>query len=154
VPRTPAPPPLPPGARGVVPPIPGGAARTPAPDAPQKAASTSNSPPEGVTISMTPPQGAPIHRTPPQGVTSRNTPSQGSTVHIPGMSETELRALHKTYQDARTASGDKATVRYETLLASLAKQVPKVLERPGVKGVRFVVEVKEGKPIVKAIPTK
>jgi hypothetical protein len=29
-----------------------------------------------------------------------------------------------------------------------------MLERPGVKGVRFDVEIKDGKPVLKATPTK
>ena len=37
---------------------------------------------------------------------------------------------------------------------SLAKQVPSVLAKPGVKGVRFDVSVENGKPILKAIPQK
>lgn len=73
---------------------------------------------------------------------------------VPGMSETDLRALHKKYVDARSAAGDSAPVRYESLVASLAKQVPKVLEQPGVRGVRFDVRVQDGKAVLKAIPTK
>ena len=73
---------------------------------------------------------------------------------VPGMNETELRALHKKYVDARTASGDAAPVRYESLVASLAKQVPKLLEQPGVRSVSFDVSLKDGKAILKAIPRK
>jgi hypothetical protein len=81
-------------------------------------------------------------------------PSAALLPKIPGMSEPELRSLHQRYVDAQKASGSAGAVRYETLVNSLAKQVPKVLERPGVKGVRFDVTVENGKPILKAIPQK
>ena len=73
---------------------------------------------------------------------------------IPGMNEQELRSLHQRYVDAQKASGAAASVKYETLVNSLAKQVPNVLAKPGVKGVRFDVTVENGKPILKAIPQK
>jgi len=73
---------------------------------------------------------------------------------IPGMNEQELRTLHQRYVDAQKASGAAASVKYETLVNSLAKQVPSVLSKPGVKGVRFDVTVENGKPILKAIPQK
>jgi hypothetical protein len=73
---------------------------------------------------------------------------------IPGMNEPELRALHQRYVDAQKKSGVAATVKYETLVSSLAKQVPNVLKQPGVKGVRFDVSLQDGKPILKAIPQK
>jgi hypothetical protein len=113
---------------------------------PPPTASRTPTPGEGVTIRTTPPQGTPIVGTPPQGARI--------PANVPGMSEAELRTLHKRYADARAASGDKTPVRYETLVASLAKQLPKVLEQPGVRGVRFDVAMKDGKPILKAIPTK
>jgi hypothetical protein len=70
------------------------------------------------------------------------------------MSELDLRALHQRYVDAQKKSGSATTVKYETLVSSLAKQVPNVLQQPGVKGVRFDVSVQDGKPVLKAIPKK
>jgi hypothetical protein len=70
------------------------------------------------------------------------------------MSESDLRALHQRYTDAQKRSGATAAVKFETLVQSLAKQVPQVLKQPGVKGVRFDVSVQDGKPILKAIPQK
>jgi len=81
-------------------------------------------------------------------------PSAAMLPKIPGMSEQELRTLHQRYVDAQKASGSAASVKYETLVNSLAKQVPTVLAKPGVKGVRFDVSVENGKPILKAIPQK
>jgi hypothetical protein len=73
---------------------------------------------------------------------------------IPGMSEQELRRLHQRYVDAQKASGAAATVKYETLVHSLAKQVPEVLRQTGVQAVRFDVSVEKGKPVLKAFPQK
>lgn len=73
---------------------------------------------------------------------------------IPGMNEQELRSLHQRYVDAQKASGSAGAVKYETLVNSLAKQVPGVLSKPGVKGVSFDVSVENGKPVLKAIPKK
>ena len=81
-------------------------------------------------------------------------PSAAMLPKIPGMNENELRSLHQRYVDAQKASGAAASVKYETLVNSLAKQVPTVLSKPGVKGVRFDVTVENGKPILKAIPQK
>ncbi len=73
---------------------------------------------------------------------------------IPGMSESDLHALHKKFVATRAMNGERAKVSYEVLVSSLAKQVPRVLEQPGAKGVRFEVAVQNGRAILKAIPTK
>jgi hypothetical protein len=73
---------------------------------------------------------------------------------IPGMNEDELRALHKKFVATRTMNGEQGRVSYETLINSLAKQVPRVLQQPGAKGVRFEVAMQNGRAILKAIPTK
>jgi hypothetical protein len=81
-------------------------------------------------------------------------PPSRPTETIPGMSEDELRALHRRFVAQRAMNGETARVSYETLISSLAKQVPKVLQQPGAKGVRFEVAVQNGRAILKAIPTK
>jgi hypothetical protein len=70
------------------------------------------------------------------------------------MSESDLRALHRKFTDARRACGETGQVSYEMLVNSLARQVPRVLEQPGVRAVKFDVAVQNGKAVVKAIPTK
>ncbi len=127
----PAPPP-PSGARPAVPPPPPAAASPPRAKLP------------------TPPSGAAPQTPRP----AASTPPAGTPPSIPGMNESDLRALHQRYVAAKQTSGDATRVTYESLVGSLAKQVPKILEQPGVKGVRFEVTTKDGKPIVKAIPQK
>jgi hypothetical protein len=94
----------------------------------------------------TPPPPSPKRPPPP--------PAAAMLPKIPGMNEAELRALHQRYVDAQKASGSASVVKYETLVSSLAKQVPTVLAKPGIRGVRFDVTVENGKPVLKAIPQK
>ncbi|MEO6951049.1 MAG: MXAN_5187 C-terminal domain-containing protein [Polyangia bacterium] len=140
--------PVPPPLR-TAPPIPGSAAKAPPPipgaKAPPPIPGTKAPPPiPGARPSAPPVVAAPL---PPR-------PIAAASSTVPGMNESDLRALHKKYVDARTASGDSAPVRYESLVASLAKQVPKLLEQPGVRGVSFDVSMKDGKAILKATPRK
>lgn len=103
-----------------------------------------------------PPSAAPPPKAAPPPLPRRPPPPPSAAMlpKIPGMSEQELRTLHQRYVDAQKASGAAAQVKYETLVNSLAKQVPSVLAKPGVKGVRFDVTVENGKPILKAIPQR
>jgi hypothetical protein len=80
-------------------------------------------------------------------------PANKPAANIPGMNEQELRALHQKYVDARKQAGE-GQVSYETLVNSLAKQVPNVLAQPGVKSVRFDVSLQNGKAVLRAIPQK
>jgi hypothetical protein len=88
------------------------------------------------------------------GLARQPTPVSGPLPQIPGVSEERLREVHHRYSEARKLSGEAAPVRYETLVRSLAAQLPRVLARPGVKGVRFDVRVEDGKVTLKAIPQK
>lgn len=97
---------------------------------------------------------APLPPPPPPSFQPRAAAPPPALPKIPGMDERELRALHQRYVDAQRQSGAGAGVKYETLVNSLAKQVPSVLNKPGVKGVRFDVSVQDGRPILKAIPQK
>lgn len=103
------------------------------------------------SISARAPSVRPASTTPPPPA-ERKTPS-GPLPAIPGMSEQELRALHQRYAAARTKAGE-GQVSYEALVKSLARQVPAVLNQPGVKSLRFDVSVQNGKAVLKAIPQK
>ncbi len=123
-------------------------ARTGVPALPQ-GAKPSGPPPVPGRASPPPIPGAARPPVPPEAARPP-VPSSG----VPGMSENDLRALHRKYSEARVAAGDNAPVRYESLVATLQKQAPKLLEQPGVRGVRFDVSVRDGKAVLKAIPTK
>src|SRR5262249_6062181 len=132
-----------------------GAPKAVAPKGPPPPPRTTAPPP---TAGSHPSSGAPprLPPPPPAAATARATPpgTAAALPNIPGMSEPELRALHQRYVDAQKQSGAAAAVKYETLVNSLAKQVPNVLRQPGVRGVRFDVSVQDGKPVLKAIPQK
>jgi hypothetical protein len=73
---------------------------------------------------------------------------------IPGMSESDLRALHRKFSEARLKTGEGGEVSYDALVKSLNRQLGSVLAQPGVSGVRFDVAVQNGKTVLKAIPQK
>src|SRR5438094_11402 len=84
----------------------------------------------------------------------RHRPNGQANADVPGMSEPELRALHKSYVDAMRTVGDARDVRYETLLASLRKQVPDILKKNQAEMVTFSVSVKDGKVVLRATPKR
>jgi hypothetical protein len=82
------------------------------------------------------------------------TPAAPRFVLPPGMDEPKVRDLYRRYVAARHALGDDSEVKYEQILATVAKQGPKILEQHGAKAVEFGVAVKDGKVILKATPRK
>jgi hypothetical protein len=88
---------------------------------------------------------------PPEPERAAATANGHAAPEVPGMSHAELRALHESYVKALRSVGDGREVRYETLLASLKKQVPAILEKnQQAQGVSFSVAVKDGKVVLRA----
>jgi hypothetical protein len=81
-------------------------------------------------------------------------PANHDEVAVPGMTETELRALHQSYLQACRQLGDARDVKYESLVASLQRQVPLLLERNQCSEVAFRVVVRDGKAVLKAQPKR
>jgi hypothetical protein len=101
------------------------------------------------------PSPPPLFPAPPAATAARpRAQTQPEVAPIPGMSEADLRALHKKYVDARVQTGEPAQVSYQALVSSLQKQVPRLLEQTGVREVRFDVAVQNGKAVLKAFPKK
>ena len=73
---------------------------------------------------------------------------------IPGMTEAQLRELHRRYLEARRQAGEAREVGFETLVSSLQKQVPGLLARNQAQGVSFEVAVREGKVVLRAVPLR
>jgi hypothetical protein len=72
---------------------------------------------------------------------------------VPGMSDAQLRALHAEFSDAkRRCNEDPSRLTVDALARSLAKQVPELLAKTRATGVEFRVVVRDGKPILKAVP--
>jgi hypothetical protein len=80
-------------------------------------------------------------------------PLPSSLPKIPGMSEPELRELHRRYVDAQKAAGVEPA-KFESLVGALAKKVPALQQATGATRVRFTLSVENGRPIVKATPQK
>lgn len=69
---------------------------------------------------------------------------------VPGMSEAELRELHRRYIRERGAA-----VKYETLMATLERQVPALQRQLGCNRLRFVVvRGDEGQILLRALPQR
>ncbi|HEX2572441.1 MAG TPA: hypothetical protein VH877_23040 [Polyangia bacterium] len=67
---------------------------------------------------------------------------------VPGMSEAELRELHRRYVNERGAA-----VKYETLMANLERQVPALQRQLGCSRLRFVVvRGDDGQILLRALP--
>jgi hypothetical protein len=73
---------------------------------------------------------------------------------VPGMSETELRELHRRYVEACRSLGDQRDVRYDALVTSLQRQVPALLEKNRADALVFDVAVRGGKVILRAVPRR
>ena len=70
---------------------------------------------------------------------------------VPGMSEAELRELHRRYLEACRTVGDQRDVRYEAMVASLSRQLPALLEKKGAQAFAFDVAVRDNKVILRAV---
>lgn len=73
---------------------------------------------------------------------------QTASSPVPGMSEAELRELHRRYVSERGAA-----VKYETLMANLERQVPALRRQLGCDRLRFVVvRGEDGQILLRALP--
>lgn len=67
------------------------------------------------------------------------------------LEDASMRSLYDKYAQSRASTGEPP-VSYDSMVASLKKQVPAVIERFKCKGVDFKVAQKDGKTIIKAVP--
>lgn len=73
----------------------------------------------------------------------------------PGMDEKAAQELYRRYVQAKKLLGENTdNLRYETLVATLAKQAPAIIKQHQAKGVDFSVVIKDDKVILKATPRK
>jgi hypothetical protein len=97
----------------------------------------------------------------PGGAVAR-TPSPAPTAAAPrppaaagsgGMSDDKLRAVYDAYVTAkRRCQEDTSKLSYESVAATLRKQVPELLKQHNAKAVEFKVVIKDGKASLKAVP--
>ncbi|TSC23909.1 MXAN_5187 C-terminal domain-containing protein [Corallococcus sp. Z5C101001] len=70
-----------------------------------------------------------------------------------GMSDDKLRAVYDAYVTAkRRCQEDTSKMSYESVAATLRKQVPELLKQHNAKAVEFKVVIKDGKASLKAVP--
>jgi hypothetical protein len=73
----------------------------------------------------------------------------------PGIDEAAARDLHKKYVQAKRLLGENVDhIKYENIVATLAKQAPAIMKQHQAKSVEFQVVIKDDKVILKATPKK
>ncbi|CAM3241048.1 hypothetical protein G4177_19195 [Corallococcus sp. ZKHCc1 1396] len=70
-----------------------------------------------------------------------------------GLSDDKLRAVYDAYVTAkRRCQEDTSKLSYDSVAATLRKQVPELLKQHNAKAVEFKVVIKDGKASLKAVP--
>jgi hypothetical protein len=104
-----------------------------------------------------PAAGAPTTPTPPSPPTTTPTPPPARTPArpsgIPGMTEDDLAALHRRYDEAARAA-DRPAPSLAKLREQLTKHVPQVMAQLGTDQVTFDVAVKDGRVVLRPKPRK
>src|SRR5262249_15134366 len=74
----------------------------------------------------------------------------------PGVSDEHMQALFRRYVQAKklVADPNAGNLKYESLVATVAKQTPQIMQKYGVDKVEFTVVIREDKVVLKAIPKK
>jgi hypothetical protein len=89
----------------------------------------------------------------PRAATPPPAPAAGNLP--PGVDEKTARELHKRFVQAKKLVGENGDqIKYEHIVATLAKQAPTIMKQHNAKGVDFEVVIKENKVILKATPKK
>jgi hypothetical protein len=72
----------------------------------------------------------------------------------PGVSDEQMQALYRRFVQAKRMIGDAGadSVRYESLIATVAKQTPAIMQKYGCNQVDFTVVIRDDKVVLKAIP--
>ncbi|MFZ5468642.1 MAG: MXAN_5187 C-terminal domain-containing protein [Myxococcota bacterium] len=70
-----------------------------------------------------------------------------------GLSDEKLRAVFNAYVTAKKrCNEDVSSLTYDTMAATLRKQVPALLKQHNAQGVDFKVVIKDGKAVLRALP--
>jgi hypothetical protein len=70
-----------------------------------------------------------------------------------GLSEDKLKSVYDAYVTAkRQNKEDTSKMSYDSIAATLRKQVPELMKQHGAKSVEFKVVIKDGKAVLKAVP--
>ncbi|MCY1017663.1 MXAN_5187 C-terminal domain-containing protein [Pyxidicoccus sp. MSG2] len=97
--------------------------------------------------------GAAAARTPTAPSAATPAPRPPAAGGSGGMSDDKLRAVYDAYVTAkRRCQEDTSKLSYESVAATLRKQVPELLKQHNAKAVEFKVVIKDGKASLKAVP--
>ncbi|RJS20161.1 hypothetical protein DRW03_20630 [Corallococcus sp. H22C18031201] len=89
----------------------------------------------------------------PRPVAATAAPRPPATSASGGMSDDKLRAVYDAYVTAkRRCQEDTSKLSFESVAATLRKQVPELLKQHNAKAVEFKVVIKDGKASLKAVP--
>jgi len=125
-------------------PVAGGVASPPPPSRPGVAAA-GNTRPAGA--------GGPPAARPASGPAPSSAPRPAAAGGAGGMSDDKLRAVYDAYVTAkRRCQEDTSKLSYDSVAATLRKQVPELLKQHNAKAVEFKVVIKDGKASLKAVP--
>jgi hypothetical protein len=96
---------------------------------------------------------APVARppaSPPRPPTAARPPSASSPG---GLTDDSLKSVYDAYVAAkRRNKEDTSKMSFDSVAASLRKQVPELMKQHGAKSVEFKVVIKDGKAVLKAVP--
>jgi hypothetical protein len=112
-------------------------------------------PPVAPAIPPVAPAIAPVAARPPgtgprPAVPAARPPSAGSANDL---SDDKLKTVYDAYVAAkRRNKEDTSKMSYDSIAASLRKQVPELMKQHGAKAVEFKVVIKDGKAVLKAVP--
>ncbi|MCP3063017.1 hypothetical protein LXT21_30000 [Myxococcus sp. K38C18041901] len=99
------------------------------------------------------PTAAPVAAPRPAAPVASAAPKPPAAAGGGGMSDDKLRAVYDAYVTAkRRCQEDTSKMSYESVAATLRKQVPELLKQHNAKAVEFKVVIKDGKASLKAVP--
>jgi hypothetical protein len=94
------------------------------------------------------PKAAPAPATAASGA---QVPAPAAVAGVPGMTDSQLRALHAAYVDAkRRCNEDVSKLTLDALAKSVSRQMPDLVQRFKGRAVDFRVVVKDGRAVLKA----
>jgi hypothetical protein len=83
------------------------------------------------------------------------TPPRGTPALPPGLDEKRAQELYKRFVQAKKLLGENTdNIKYEHVVATIAKQAPAIMKQHQAKSVDFEVVIKDDKVILKATPKK
>jgi len=71
-----------------------------------------------------------------------------------GMSRDEAAQLHRSYAEARRQCGQTGSLDFASFMSTLGQRADAIRAKYGASEVRFQVAVRDGKPVLQAIPKK